>query len=154
MDRRDVASWLQGPKQTLEDQGYDFGYKGERLGLPESGPGSVAPLGRRVLALIIDWFACLLVARLLFSGNDQDVSLATLVIFAIMTIVLLSFGGASFGHRIMGLRVVSTNGGAVSIPRAILRTLLLCLVVPAVVWDRDQRGVHDQVANSVVVRVR
>ncbi len=154
MDRRDVASWMQGPKQTLEEQGYDFGYKGERLGLPESGPGSVAPLGRRVLALILDWFASLLVARLLFSGNDQDVSLATLAIFAIMTIVLLSFGGASFGQRIMGIRVMSVNGGAVPIPRVILRTLLLCLVVPAVVWDRDQRGLHDQAAKSVCVRAR
>ena len=154
MDRRDVASWLQGPRQTLEDQGYEFGYKGERLGLPESGPGSVAPMGRRVVALIVDWLASMLVARLLFGGDGQDLSLETLAVFALMTIVLLSFGGASFGQRLMGLRVVSVTGGAVSIPRVVLRTLLLCLVVPAVVWDRDQRGLHDQAAKSVVVRVR
>ncbi|MCB0915566.1 MAG: RDD family protein [Actinobacteria bacterium] len=154
MDRRDVASWLQGPRQTLEDQGYEFGYKGERLGLPESGPGSVAPMGRRVVALIVDWLASMLVARLLFGGDGQDLSLETLAVFALMTMVLLSFGGASFGQRLMGLRVVSVTGGAVSIPRVVLRTLLLCLVVPAVVWDRDQRGLHDQAAKSVVVRVR
>lgn len=154
MDRRDVASWLQGPRQTLEDQGYDFGYKGERLGLPETGPGSVAPMGRRVLALLIDWLASMLVARLLFGGDGQDLSLETLGVFALMTMVLLAFGGSSFGQRLLGLRVVSVTGGSVSIPRVILRTLLLCLVVPAVVWDRDQRGLHDQAAKSVVVRVR
>ncbi len=154
MDRRDVASWLQGPRQTLEDQGYDFGYRGERLGLPETGPGSVAPMGRRVLALLIDWLASMLVARLVFGGDGQDLSLETLGVFAFMTMILLAFGGSSFGQRLLGLRVVSVTGGSVSIPRVILRTLLLCLVVPAVVWDRDQRGLHDQAAKSVVVRVR
>lgn len=114
----------------------------------------MAPMGRRVVALIVDWLASMLVARLLFGGDGQDLSLETLAVFALMTMVLLSFGGASFGQRLMGLRVVSVTGGAVSIPRVVLRTLLLCLVVPAVVWDRDQRGLHDQAAKSVVVRVR
>lgn len=154
MERRDVASWLQGPKQTLEEQGYDFGYKGQRLGMPPSGPGSVAGLGRRTVALTIDWLASMLVARLLFGGGGQDYSLETLGVFALMTVVLLSFGGASFGQRIMGLRVVSIDGGAVSIPRVALRTLLLCLVVPAVVMDRDQRGWHDHAARSVVASTR
>lgn len=151
MERRDVASWLQGPRQALEDQGYDFGYRGERLGLPESGPGSVAPMGRRFLALTIDWIASMLVARLLFDG---DIALETMAIFALMTVVLLSFGGSSFGQRIMGLRVVSLDGRPVTAPRAALRTLLLCLLVPAVIWDRDQRGLHDKAANTVVVRFR
>jgi hypothetical protein len=33
-----------------------------------------------------------------------------------------------------------------------VRTLLLVLVVPALIWDRDYRGLHDRAANSVVVR--
>ncbi|MGO9653847.1 MAG: RDD family protein, partial [Mycobacterium sp.] len=36
-------------------QGSRSAYPGERLGLPESGPGSLAPVGRRVAALTIDW---------------------------------------------------------------------------------------------------
>lgn len=155
MDRRDLGSWLQGPKQTLEEQGYDFGYKGERLGMPETGPGSVASVGRRLAALTIDWLACLLIARLVFGRDGGDVALETMGLFALMTIVLVSFAGASFGQRIMGLRVVSVpDGGAVPIPRVIVRTLLLCLVVPAVIWDRDQRGLHDRAARTVVVNAR
>ncbi len=155
MERRDVASWLQGPRQTLEEQGYEFGYRGERLGLPPVGPGSVAPIGRRLLALIIDWFASMLVAGLIFRGQGEDRALDTLLVFAVMTMVLVSLGGASFGHRLMGVRVVSVNnGGAVNPIRVIGRTLLLCLVVPAVIWDRDGRGLHDKAAESVVVRAR
>jgi hypothetical protein len=40
-------------------------YAGQRLGLPQEGPGSVAGWGRRVAALFIDWFASLLVTRLI-----------------------------------------------------------------------------------------
>lgn len=154
LGRRDVASWLQGPKQTLEEQGYDFGYRGERLGLPAQGPGSVAGVGRRLAALVIDWLSSLLVARLLFR-NQSDVAWETLAIFAVMTIVLVTFTGASFGQRLLGLRIVSVpDGGAVPWWRVAIRTALLCLVIPAVVWDRDQRGLHDRAARTVVVNTR
>jgi hypothetical protein len=69
--RRDVAGWLEGPKASLEGQGYEFGYKGERLGLPESGPGAVAGIGRRFVALAIDWLACVLIANLVLSGSRR-----------------------------------------------------------------------------------
>lgn len=155
MDRRDIGSWMQGPRQALEEQGYEFGYKGERLGMPESGPGSVASLGRRLGALAIDWLASMLVARLLFGRGAESVALETMGIFALMTIVLIALGGASFGQRLLGLRVVSvTTGGRVALWRVVVRTLLLCLVVPAVIWDRDQRGLHDRAAGTVVVRAR
>ncbi|MDQ1249087.1 MAG: hypothetical protein QG597_3461 [Actinomycetota bacterium] len=154
MERRDVASWLQGPRQTLEDQGYDFGYKGERLGLPESGPGSVAPIGRRLVALMIDWFASMLVARLLFGRDGADIALETLGVFALMTFVLIMFGGSTFGQRIMGVRVIALTGAPLAPLQTAIRTGLLCLFVPAVVWDRDQRGLHDRAARSVAVRYR
>ena len=41
--RRDLAGWLEGPKASLEDQGFEFGYKGQRLGLPESGSARIKP---------------------------------------------------------------------------------------------------------------
>ncbi len=153
MERRDVASWLQGPKQALEDQGYEFGYRGERLGLPPAGLGAISPMGRRVVALIIDWISSLLVANLIFRG--QDVALETLGIFALQTIVLMSFGGGSFGDRLLGIGIVRADGsGAVAIPRVVLRQLLLCLFVPAIIMNRDQRGLHDLAANTVMVRAR
>ena len=68
----------------------------------------MAPIGRtELLALIIDWFASMLVAGLIFRGRGEDRALDTLLVFAVMTMVLVSLGGASFDHRLMGVRVVS-----------------------------------------------
>jgi hypothetical protein len=36
--------------------------------------------------------------------------------------------------------------------RPIVRTLLLIVVIPAVVWDADQRGLHDKAAGTVLIR--
>lgn len=33
-----------------------------------------------------------------------------------------------------------------------VRTALVCLVIPAVVWDRDTRGLHDRAMSTVCVR--
>jgi hypothetical protein len=50
------------------------------------------------------------------------------------------------------IRCVSiADGGAIGIPRALLRGVLLALVIPAVISDGDGRGVHDRVAGSVMV---
>jgi hypothetical protein len=33
-----------------------------------------------------------------------------------------------------------------------VRSLLLGIVIPALVWDSDQRGFHDKVAGTVLIR--
>ncbi|MEZ5185798.1 MAG: RDD family protein [Candidatus Nanopelagicales bacterium] len=149
--RRDVAGWLEGPKASLENQGYDFGYKGQRLGLPETGPGSIAGFGRRFVALTIDWLACVLVANLLSTG--QPPAFLPLVVFFVEVALLTALMGSSFGQRIVGIRVVSLEHGRLDPARTALRTLLLCLVVPPLVFDRDQRGLHDRAAGSAAVRI-
>jgi len=35
-----------------------------------------------------------------------------------------------------------------------MRTLLLAIVIPAVVTDRDGRGLHDRAVNTVLIRAR
>jgi uncharacterized RDD family membrane protein YckC len=40
----------------------------------------------------------------------------------------------------------------VGFARGAVRTALLCLVIPAVVWDADGRGLHDKAAGTVIVR--
>ncbi|MBO0777103.1 MAG: hypothetical protein J2P34_12395, partial [Actinobacteria bacterium] len=57
-DRRWAGSWLSG---TTPREGQE-GYPGQRLGLPEHGPRSVAGLGRRLAALFIDWILATLIA--------------------------------------------------------------------------------------------
>lgn len=108
-----------------------------------------AGTGRRFLALLIDWLMCQLIARLV---GFESVSLSTLVIFFIEVSILTTLQQASAGQRILGLRVVDfTNYGIVPAKKILLRTFLICLVLPAV-FTRENRGLHDWVANSVVVR--
>lgn len=157
MDRRDVATWVSGPRAALDAAGIDLGYRGERLGLPEDGVGSITGFGRRLGALFIDWLASALVAKLLFPqfeyGSEQS-GFATLGVFFVMKAVFTLFGGSSFGQRLLGIRVISLDKGYVNVWRSLLRTLLICLLVPAVIWDRDGRGLQDRLTNTVVVRAR
>ena len=122
-------------------------YPGERLGRPSSGTGSIARLGRRVGALFIDYGAAYLISG--FFGWDP---LAILAIFAVIQIVFLPTIQGSPGHRILGLRVVRLDGAWVGLWRPIVRTALLIVVIPAVIWDADQRGLHDKAAGTVLVR--
>ena len=112
--------------------------------------------GRRVVAFLIDWFASVLVALLAFPqfpyGSDGSM-LATLAVFVVEITVLTWLTGASFGQRLVSLRVVSIDAGRVPLWRVLVRTLLICLVIPAVVYDDDGRGVHDRLAHTRVVRV-
>jgi hypothetical protein len=123
-------------------------WPGRRLGLPESGPRSVARFGRRVAALAIDWTLSVVVAIAFFNYDGQ----ATLVVFAIAQIAFITTLNGSVGHLLVGLRLVPVAGGRIGILRPVVRTLLLCIVIPAVIWDRDQRGMHDRLAGTVLVR--
>ena len=155
MDRKDVSSWLSGPKETLEQQGIDFGYPGQRLGFPETGVGSLSRPGRRLVALTFDWFAALFIANAIGAGMTQNMrSWLVLEIFFIEILVLTALVGASFGQQIMGIGVRALDGGRLNVLGVILRTLLLVLVIPAVIYDRDGRGLHDKAVGGVVQRIR
>ncbi len=160
MDRRDFSSWLEGPRapaRTPTGSG-----AGRDLGLPPSGPGSVAGFGIRLVGVLIDWGIAALIARGLFAvplpfsqppatGSQNFVVLG---VFAVMHLLLVGTVGFTIGHRIMGLQVRSLGSGRVLPLQAFARTLLLALFLPAVVWDRDGRGLHDKVPNTVIVRTR
>lgn len=153
-NRQAIGSWLSGPRAAAEDMGVDFGYRGERLGLPEEGPGSIAPLGRRFGALFIDWAACLLIAYALFGGGDTEpAGNAALGVFGLLSLATVGTVGCTPGKRLLRLRVVALGGGRLTFPCTLLRTVLLLVVIPALVWDRDGRGLHDRIARSVQVRI-
>jgi uncharacterized RDD family membrane protein YckC len=134
----------------------DFRYPGNRLGLPEDGSGSVAGWGRRLAALFVDWIVAGLIASALVrrplwaGGNDLDT--AQLLAFCLTSTVLVGMLGATIGHRMLGLRVTRLDGRPVGLLRALVRSVLICLVIPPVVYDRDRRGLHDKAAATVVVR--
>ncbi|ELT43192.1 RDD family protein [Arthrobacter nitrophenolicus] len=143
VDRKDIGSWLSGPDTSGISR-----YPGERLGLPESGPGSIARAGRRILAIMIDWGIALLISNFAFGGN----SWATLAVFAVEQTLLVGTLGYSIGHRAMGLAVVKPGGGVPGPLAALVRAVLLCLVIPAVIFDPDQRGLHDKAMNTLLIR--
>lgn len=133
---------------TTPPDAADQRWPGERLGLPETGPRSIGRIGRRILALVIDWALAVIISVAFFNYDPW----ANLLIFATTQIVFLTLLNGSVGHLIVGMRVVPLAGGWVGWWRPWVRTLLLCLVIPAVIWDRDQRGLHDKAAGTVLVR--
>ncbi|MFE3517274.1 RDD family protein [Streptomyces sp. NPDC059166] len=153
-NRQAIGSWLSGPRAAAEDMGADFGHRGERLGLPKEGPGSIAPLGRRFGALFIDWALCMLIAYGLLAGGDQQAAGNwALAVFLVMSLLTVGTVGSTPGKRILGLRVIAEDGGRLGAVRVVLRSVLLVLVIPAIVWDRDSRGLHDRLARAVQVRI-
>ncbi|WP_432135654.1 MULTISPECIES: RDD family protein [unclassified Streptomyces] len=153
-NRQAIGSWLSGPRAAMEDAGAEFGYRGEQLGLPEEGPNSLARPGRRLGAIGVDWALCVLIAYgLITDGYSPATSNWALLVFFALGALTVGTIGFTPGKRLFGIRVVSLETGTVSPLRALLRTFLLCLAVPALIWDRDGRGLHDRLARTVEVRI-
>ena len=76
---------------------------------------------------------------------------ATLAIFALEIIVFTWLTGSSFGQRILGIAVVSETGGRLPLWKIIVRTALICIVIPALVYDSQRRGLQDLAVGSRVV---
>ncbi|MEJ1193711.1 RDD family protein [Arthrobacter sp. R4] len=143
VNRKDIGSWLTGPDTSGISR-----YPGERLGLPETGPGSIARAGRRIVAILVDWGIALLISNFAFGGDPW----ANLAVFAAEQMLLVGTLGYSIGHRLVGIHVVRLGGGPAGPLAAVVRALLLCLVIPAVIFDPDHRGLHDKAMNTVLVR--
>ena len=123
------------------------GWPGRRLGLPPGGPGSIARPGRRTAALALDWAACLLISFAFLDGGGT----ATLVVFAVEQALFVALTGSSPGHRAARMRVVRLDGARPGALDALVRAVLICLVVPAVVTDVDQRGLHDRARGTALL---
>ena len=134
-------------------------FRGERLGLPEQGTGSLATTGQRLGAFLVDAVASGLVAALFVQsahGRGATGRLPgswSLIPFAIDYVVGVLVAGRTLGMYLFGLRLVRVDRRAAVDPlRALARTGLLLLLLPAVIWDRDGRGMHDRLTETAVVR--
>jgi uncharacterized RDD family membrane protein YckC len=125
--------------------------RGASLGLAAEGPGSLAGFGTRVVAFCVDALGSALVAAL-FTAPDLPGNWS-LAAFAAITVVSLMAFGQTPGMRLLGLRLAHPRQGQRLAPwRAVVRTALLCLLVPALVVDSDGRGLHDRLTDTAVVK--
>ena len=133
-------------------------------------PAAVS-IARRLVSILYESllvFAVVFFAGLLFYGAASG-RLSGLIrnLFQIYLIVILGLyfvwcwhrGGQTLPMKTWKLRLVSADGGPVSVRRAALRYLLACLSVAlagaGLVWaafDRDRQFLHDRLAGTRIVR--
>lgn len=108
------------------------------------------------MALVIDWFVAMLsaavVARTTVPPDGIRDSLIVSGVFIVEVGLLVGLLGFSIGKRLTGLRVEGPDGDPIGVPRALARTFLLSLVIPALVMNDERRGLHDIAVTSRVVR--
>jgi uncharacterized RDD family membrane protein YckC len=149
-DRRASGPGKPGPA-AVGDQSAgrdEDSYPGKRFGLPEEGSRSVAGVGQRLGALIVDWLACMVISLAIFRTQTW-----TIAFFAAEAWLLTALTGFTLGKRLLRIRVARIDGRPVGLMSALIRTVLLLLVVPPLVLDRDLRGLHDKAAKTIVLRV-
>lgn len=144
-----TGSWLGGPASAGE-RAEPLSAPGVRLGLPPTGRGAVAGLGRRAAAFAVDAVASALVAGA-FTAPAAPRNWSLLV-FSLEYVFFTAAFGQTPGMRLLRLRVVRLGtGGPLGGWNALVRTALLVLLVPALITDRDWRGMHDRAAGAAVV---
>ena len=158
-----TGSWLSGPGSAREPgEGTEASkWPGERFGVPADGPGSVAGKGVRLGALLIDLIVASLATSLFVRMDIQSPAVMAsfnrwaILVWFLLTVVLVSVAGFTVGMALLGIRVMRVDGTAMVGPlRAIPRTVLVGVIIPAVIWDADGRAIHDRLTGTIVVRSR
>jgi len=115
---------------------------------------------RRILALFVDWAASTLVVIAVMGLDGWSTSRASgwwvLLVFIAESTVFTALVGGSFGKLATGLRVAKVDGSGrpLDLLRSLVRAVLICLVVPPVIYRPDGRGLHDLVVGTATVPVR
>ena len=127
---------------------------------PATLPYETASWGRRVIALLVDWFASTLVVIFFMGWGDyaeagSPGSLYVLVVFVVESALLTCTVGGSFGKLATRLRVVRVdNGGRLDPLRSLARAILVALVIPPLVFRPNRRGLHDIAAGTATVTLQ
>jgi len=113
-------------------------------------------LGRRLAAITLDWMACYAIVAAISGGIGQmspDRSPIILGLFFGEVAILTALTGASLGQKIFGLRVVRfSDGGPITPLQALIRTFFLILIVTAITYDENGRGIHERISKTVLTR--
>ena len=117
-------------------------------------PFETASWARRIVALLVDYAACWGVMLLVYGGdwfgNGSLPSLYLNLLFIGESALLMALSGGSFGQLATRLRVVRVDGDPrpLGLLTALLRQVLICLVIPPLVFRPDGRGLHDLAAGT------
>lgn len=117
--------------------------------------------GRRALGITIDWIACHAISLGFFAGGGSFADRVPGARFPVLLLlfaeysILVALTGTSFGHRVVGLKVVRfSDGGPVTPLQALIRTALLLPIVTAITFDENGRGINERLSNTVLMRSR
>lgn len=125
-------------------------------------PLETASWARRLGALLVDWLACYFIVLLVLGpanvvggARAAEANLWITLLFLAESTLLTATLGGSFGKLVTRLRVVTTDGRPFVTPwKALVRTILVLLVIPPVVFRPDGRGLHDMAVGSGTVTLR
>jgi len=124
---------------------------------PSAAAPPYASWPRRIVALFVDWIVSTLVVVGIIGphayANEPASRPYVLVVFAIEVAVLTALAGGSFGQLVSGIRVLTTEGRPLNLLLSVVRTLLICVVIPPLVFRSDSgRGLHDLAVGSATYR--
>lgn len=135
--------------------------------------------GERFVARIIDtiavlalfWGIAIVLGMIMFTTTQPDSPMLfywMLIIFALIIIVprtyyiiLHKLYGQTVGKKLLGIKVVKTNGEPLTWSTAILREIgeiinafTIGIGYLLIIFDKEKQGLHDKIANTYVVRVK
>ena len=112
--------------------------------------------GRRMLGVLIDWLMSYAVAIGFFvEFGEPSMGAVVFLIFTAQYLLFAALGGATPGHRVVGLKIVRFSDGGMPTPlQALIRTGLLVLIVTAITFDHNGRGINERLSNTVLVKTR
>jgi uncharacterized RDD family membrane protein YckC len=187
--QRDYISQGRDPGgERYDDGGQQYGYGGRWAGGPGGQQWSGTPgpygspvseaetrvTGRRVIQYIIDYVITGAVASVILWALDRGSGAGNtgLVVVGVILDALWYFwywvyrpyraGGQSFGMQLLGLRIISKDGGRASMAQLLIRGILL--IVDTLFWglvglitivcSRYRQRVGDHAARTLVVRAQ
>lgn len=165
---RATGSWLSGPQIHAAD-GVDNDHRGQDLGLPATGPGSLAQGWPRVAGLLVDWLIAGGLAMLFVGFGSPQLGTLQLGVWFVIGVLAVTLFGFTPGQAVVGLRVTRVDYGpdrtsaevagevppaAVGVVRAFVRQLLMVFLVPALINDYNGRALHDRATGTAIIRTR
>jgi uncharacterized RDD family membrane protein YckC len=123
---------------------------------PETGAGSVARFGPRLLAFAVDAALSVLIAVLTgFRPGTNGYGIVVYAAFLAIELLFVTIAAQTPGMRLAGIVVVrARDGGKPQLHWVLLRTVLLAAIVPALLADSTGRALHDRATGLVMLRTR